>query len=251
MLAASGEFAAAIDGLIEADLVATSPGAADWVGRRLEQTTQAYVAALMAEGRNDLIDDLYERLTFTMPEKAIYFLKLAMHRIDSGFPERALPVLSQIENHQEYGAQARDLMADIAAEPLLAGRFSLPLDKKGDQYLVQARIDEQDEVTLLIDTGASMTVLTPQVLSALGYRLDGDRANFSTANGPVSAPLVQVRRIALGEVAVEPVTVGALALGGPERGFDGLLGMNFLRRFEFSLDQQSQQLHLRARVLAE
>jgi hypothetical protein len=51
----------------------------------------------------------------------------------------------------------------------------------------------------------------------------------------------------VGKQLVSPITVGAITLLRCARSFDGLLGMNFLQKFEFSLDQQRSVLELHFR----
>jgi len=52
-----------------------------------------------------------------------------------------------------------------------------------------------------------------------------------------------LQRLSLGGAAINQLAVGALALDMPE-GINGLLGMNFLRHFDFRIDQESRVLHL-------
>tara|TARA_B100000809_G_scaffold110146_1_gene108681 strand:+ start:1286 stop:1531 length:246 start_codon:yes stop_codon:yes gene_type:complete len=54
-------------------------------------------------------------------------------------------------------------------------------------------------------------------------------------------------RLTVGEQVVSPITVGAISLSRRTASFDGLLGMNFLQKFEFSLDQQRSVLELHFR----
>ena len=104
-------------------------------------------------------------------------------------------------------------------------------------------IDDTRMIRLLVDTGASMTTVSPGILRALGYRVNGKEAVFNTANGQVRASVVTLESLSLGAGRVVSLDVGALALSGTP--VDGLLGMNFLREFEFSLDQVDSKLILR------
>ena len=54
-------------------------------------------------------------------------------------------------------------------------------------------------------------------------------------------------RLTVGEQVVSPITVGAISLSRRTASFDGLLGMNFLQKFEFSLGQQRSLLELHFR----
>ena len=154
-------------------------------------------------------------------------------------------MLAQIENQGDLGAEARKLMRQVEASEAItaSGSESLPLAAHGSQFVVNASIDGGPAVPLLIDTGAAMTVIDAGLLRRLGYSLDGKRAWFATAGGAVSAPVISLHRFALGHAAIDELSVGALTmdLGGQVQ---GLLGMNFLRHFNFHIDQQSHVLHL-------
>ncbi len=243
----SGNHAAAIDLLMLADLSAVSAQEIEEATYLLGEAVNRRVAQLGKAQRMAEVDVLYESLTLAMPEQAEFYLRLAEHRIDMDNKQGALPVLAQIENHHQWGARARELIAMITApEPgtLLA---SVPLARSGNQFIVTASLDGQHEIRLLIDTGASMTIVAPQVLEDLGYVLGGQIGRFSTANGEVDAPLIGIQSLAVGDQVVSPVTVGAIALSGRGEPVDGLLGMNFLQKFKFSLDQQRSVLELHQR----
>ena len=107
-----------------------------------------------------------------------------------------------------------------------------------------ASLDSQSEVRLLIDTRASVTIVAPAILESMGYVLGSRVGKFATANGEVEAPLVGTQSLTLGGQVVSPITVGAISLSRRTALFDRLLGMNFLQKFEFSLDQQRSVLEL-------
>ncbi|MBL6690992.1 MAG: clan AA aspartic protease [Pseudomonadales bacterium] len=235
------DYAAAMEVLMEADIVAGTAAEQQAGAHLLREAVNARVAELRRLGLLDEIDHLYESLTFSMPERAEYYILLAEHRIEMQNGELALPVLAQVENHHQLGAQARELICQINAPDEASPLANIPLIRVGDQFLVEAVIDNEATTRLLLDTGASMTVITPGVLLDLGYSLDGPRAAFNTAGGLVRAPVVEISSMALEGVAVYPMTVGALELEGRVA---GLLGMDFLRRFEFKIDQDQDFLVL-------
>ena len=90
--------------------------------------------------------------------------------------------------------------------------------------------------TLLVDTGATYTILSREVL--LSLRLDPSaaitRRPLMTANGLLVLPEVEVDELyTLGQrVTPFPVLAHTIPLGSQ---VDGVLGMNFLRRFELEL----------------
>jgi clan AA aspartic protease (TIGR02281 family) len=100
---------------------------------------------------------------------------------------------------------------------------------------------------LLIDTGASLTIFTPEVLEQHGirYHETGRSDIFNTANGPVRAPVYKLDYLSVGGWQVHHLEIGVLDLGSGA-GVDGLLGMNFLSHFQFFIDQNESLLRLSA-----
>ena len=243
----AGNHAEAIDLLMLADLSASSAQEVEEVVYLLDKAMSLRVSQLRQAQRVAEIDALYESVTLAMPERAEFYLRLAEHRMEMGNDQGALAVLAQIENHHQWGVRARGLISMITdVEPGVA-LVNVPLSRSGNQFIVTASLDGQREIRLLIDTGASVTIVAPSILESLGYVLDGQTARFSTANGEVDAPLVGIQSLSVGGQLVSPITVGAISLSQGSVPFDGLLGMNFLQEFEFSLDQERSLLELNYR----
>jgi clan AA aspartic protease (TIGR02281 family) len=100
------------------------------------------------------------------------------------------------------------------------------------------------QTTLVLDTGASTTLITSEVASKLNLKLgDAAKMNFQVADGRV----VQAWHMTIEKVTVGPrskteldVVVIASGSGFP---FDGLLGMDFLRSFKHSIDVGNQVIN--------
>jgi clan AA aspartic protease (TIGR02281 family) len=90
------------------------------------------------------------------------------------------------------------------------------------------------EGNFLVDTGASFVSLSPEF--AKRAKLNAENAElkqFLTANGAVNAPVVTIISVRLGRLTA--TTVPAVVMPRPVGpGYDGLLGMSFLARFEMS-----------------
>jgi|DEB0MinimDraft_6_1074348.scaffolds.fasta_scaffold27641_2 clan AA aspartic protease (TIGR02281 family) len=240
-LIAERNFSRAIERLVDLDLLATTPAELAQVSALLEEAVKLRVVQLQSRERLGDIDALYENLTYAMPERAEYFLLLAEHRIRMGARDAALPVLAQIENHAQLGSRARELMAQLTAEsaPVLA---EIEMTRRGGQFVIDVAVDGRRNAALLLDTGASMTVLKPAFLASLGYEPGDRRARFSTAGGVVRAPVVNVKSLAVAGIQVDALDIGVLSLAGDD--VDGLLGMDYLSRFEFDIDQENSVLRL-------
>ncbi len=250
MLRTTGDYARAMEWIKLADLHAVDPDQHEAVGDSLRRATQAFAMELIANKQFDAVDELYEGITFAMPERADYFLKLGSLRIQVGRYDEALAPLSQIQNRSDVlGNQARDLIAQLDRNDVsAAAQFEeFPLGRSGNQFMVQAQIDRRHAISLLVDTGAAMTVIDRPVVEAMGYGLNGRPTElFATANGVVDAPVVTLAEFAVGGSAMTYMAIGALPLDLPN-GVDGLLGMNFLRHYEFRIDQDRSVLQLKAR----
>ena len=123
---------------------------------------------------------------------------------------------------------------------------AISLEQLGDQYLVSALLSN-NKVKLLIDTGASTTAVSEEYFESLGSRVKRSfigKFKVSTANGTVLAPVYRFAHLRIDHARVEDITVVVLNMGSL-RSADGLLGMDFLREFDFRIDQKNAKLYLK------
>jgi len=251
--AGRGDFAAAIDALYEARGYAWQPETLDDLTRRIRSLVANRARALQATGDHTGLLALYQHLTQLEPGHARYFLDLAAAQLaldDSAAARRSLQLVAQ---DPDVGAQARARLqqlsqarlpaSDADASAAVAAVTGVPLHRRGNHFLVDARLNDGASVRLLIDTGASVTILTPRALAGSGHRDTGRSAVFSTANGRVRAPVYTLDALSVGGWQVSRIDIGVLELeDSPD--IDGLLGMNFLRHFQFFIDQNEALLRL-------
>ncbi len=95
---------------------------------------------------------------------------------------------------------------------------------------------------LVVDTGASITVL-PLSLASAGTPT-GRRVRIQTASGEIEADLVRFPELKIGTITVRHILAASLDLPGALAG-KGLLGMNVLRRLNLELDAARGVLVLR------
>lgn len=100
----------------------------------------------------------------------------------------------------------------------------------GFRFIQQAR--------LALDTGASLVTLSRQVLEAIGYdlRTINNLESFGNASQIHTVPKVILTSFAIGPA--RQMNIEALCYSLPaEYGIDGVIGLNYLRRFKrVSLD---------------
>jgi clan AA aspartic protease (TIGR02281 family) len=102
-------------------------------------------------------------------------------------------------------------------------------------------------VALLIDTGASVTAISKQYFDNLSNRYKVNyigRFSIGTAGGSIMASMYQFRELTINHVTVQDLPVVILPMQGIENA-DGLLGMNFLREFDFKIDQRQSVMFIK------
>jgi predicted aspartyl protease len=118
----------------------------------------------------------------------------------------------------------------------------------GGSTFVSVEVNTRDEAALfLLDTGSSLTVLTPLYAQRLGIAVpfDAKRRQLTGIGGhKVSVPLVTVAHVRVGGAVVENLTVGVYNAIPDVPMVDGILGLDFLRRFKFTVDTAGKVLRL-------
>ncbi|SEL60027.1 aspartyl protease family protein [Bosea lupini] len=118
--------------------------------------------------------------------------------------------------------------ASSPAMPATAERvLTVNADYRG-HYLVHPSIDNY-RVRMMVDTGASLIVLTDGDARALGIRPDRSAYSVSlgTANGVVRGAKTMLREVRLGDISVRDVEAVVMPAGALSI---SLLGTSFLRR---------------------
>lgn len=148
------------------------------------------------------------------------------------------------------------LIASMARESLSRLQDNAPLsqvvvtllEQPDSSLAVPTLIEGKVMATLLIDTGSSYTVITPRLAKKLGVVVtpETQRVSLLTANGPITAPLVTLKNISIGQVNVPDVSVVIQDLGdGDDILLSGLLGMNFFQGMDITLKENQLILGLR------
>lgn len=93
------------------------------------------------------------------------------------------------------------------------------------------------DLQLILDTGATTTMLSEDVIRYLGYdpELESITIEFTTTGGPVTRPIITLNRLsALGQHRLG-VDVIVHSIPGDTK-VDGLLGLDFLRGHALSIN---------------
>lgn len=231
------------------------PGDQPGVKQALQQLTARTDERLSEERRWIELLGYYEYLVaidFTTPQ---FELSRALLYRRLGEQARGRELLASLRadadgGDPQWAATIEQHLAEPGTEIAPGADLSdaIPLERRGDGYIVQVTLNDQATLKLLVDTGASMTALTResfrrlqrQHFSLLGTRL------FNTANGYTRGDIYRASALTLGEERLEGTTVAVLDLRTMDD-IDGLLGMNVLRQFHFEIDQSAGAMQIRRR----
>ncbi|MGH7827741.1 MAG: retroviral-like aspartic protease family protein [Candidatus Binatia bacterium] len=134
--------------------------------------------------------------------------------------------------------------APSAADP--SDAIKVPVQMTGASVIVPVTLNRRLKAFLALDTGATTTMISHRVAKRLGLRTDGPRVVATTVTGHVSIPLARLGSIKVGDAEVYNLSVTVHDLS-PATRVDGLLGLDFLKRFHVSIDSRNQLLILAPR----
>lgn len=121
----------------------------------------------------------------------------------------------------------------------------IPLERRDGGFVVAARLEGRTQVRLVVDTGASVTLLSPRVAQALALEVQSTPpVLLRTANGTVEAGWARLREIEVGGRRAGPLRV---VIHEALPGLDGLLGMDFLGQYRMELRAEVPALILAPR----
>jgi clan AA aspartic protease (TIGR02281 family) len=249
------DYQAAIEQLYKARGDAFRPEMLTRITRRIRLVVNAQAEQFRKSEDTGALLDLFQNLTQQEPDYAAYFVELAIAQLaldereaarrslelvmyDAGVGEQAQAMLLTLQ-------QAATVMPDPNSSAVATEVAGIPLTRRGQHFLVDVHPGDDGRLRLLIDTGASMTIVTPAALQQQGvaYRDTGRTRVFNTANGPVRASIYVIDTLSVGDWYIRDLEIGVLELGG-QADMDGLLGMNFLSHFRFFIDQNESLLRL-------
>jgi clan AA aspartic protease (TIGR02281 family) len=249
------DFNAAIDQFYEVRGYAYRPVMLQRINNRIRSTVAELTSSLKGNNDQNALLVLYQHLTQQEPDHAPWFIGLAAAQLALDDKEAARRSLLLVSHDPDVGAQAQAMLSELTialtemhdTDPQVSATeiVGIPLHRSGNHFIVDASPARNRKIRLLIDTGASLTMLTPDVFEQrdIQYKDIGRTGVFNTANGLVRAPIYVLDSLTVGDWQVNQLEVGVLASHGGTN-IDGLLGMNFLRHFQFFIDQNEDMLRL-------
>lgn len=126
--------------------------------------------------------------------------------------------------------------------------FSVPLERLGSLWVVTVQVNGTRSAKLILDTGASHTMLSYAVARDLVLWAQGPTTSMTmqTAGGTVQANVVPIDSISLGGAEVRNTVATIYDLPEVPAGIEGLLGLDVLGHFTVTLDVAKHRLLLGA-----
>lgn len=197
---------------------------------QLNQAEAAYAESVLAIRKD--YDAVRDRLERSINERKS---QIAFQVLHHNFDTPASPTADQIlaPLHQRIVK----IEADIFNE-------TIPLNEEGGGLMVDVVIDRKT-VPMVIDSGATHITLPSRTAVELGVEVGADStpARVRLATGDeIMAHLVTLPRVRVGQF--EAADVDAIVLDAAATQAKPLLGLSFLSRFRFEIDQSSKSLKM-------
>ena len=123
----------------------------------------------------------------------------------------------------------------------LEKQMETPIIVRGHQVLVPIEVgfgSESADVMMLLDTGASATIFHREALTALNIDDSAGRLSYGTGIGGIKVKTrrIKFRYIKVGPYKADRASAYIINNRGANPGYDGLLGMDFLKYVPYEID---------------
>lgn len=243
--ASRGRYARALENALDAKIYDRDNTLAETADQVIDQTTETWRRRLTAKKQWRKLGELYHLLIEKNGDRPEYYYALAGAQYRSGRYDEGLGNLNRILHDPEWGGKARKLSQLVEQLAQLGEGAPIEMTRRHNNFLVKVSVNDRT-ADLVLDTGASISILRQEFAKAIGLSTeDGEQARFNAVGSQVDVTIVPTRSFSVGDITFNDMPVGIAEM--PETfAADGLLGMDFLGNFEFSIDQDNEVLNLKA-----
>ncbi|MGE5308195.1 MAG: TIGR02281 family clan AA aspartic protease [Deltaproteobacteria bacterium] len=199
-----------------------------------------------------------ESVTLEIDIGTVKFSRREIEKVErSTSPSEAALLRDQWERDRKQEADQRRVQIKIEQnkrreqEEFGPKSEKVAVDDQTGHIIVNALLNGKVSCKLIVDTGASMVVLSRKIgdkLEEAGVKpRDGKikQVDLTLGDGrKVKADFVVLDNVMVQSSSAESIEAAILPDEGTTPGYDGVLGMSFLSRFEFSFNQKEGRLTL-------
>jgi len=157
----------------------------------------------------------------------------------NGKKESSQSIVTEVEIAQGVDDSIFEMPAETELARLKAGVIEVPFEYRDNEIFVKAKINDDREVEMIFDTGATQTVIDEKKANLFGEVKESD-LRMTTGSGSVQANYLKLHSLSLGELVLKDVTVAISPLSGFDQIYGkkpvGLLGANIMHRFRVTID---------------
>lgn len=159
--------------------------------------------------------------------------------------EQAKKVESFFRSLPIEAAATSVVIPSVSSAAAPRGAIIVPVRPMGRSTIVSVIFNQSITGNLILDTGATNTVVSRRLAGLLSLHPVGNAA-IQTVGGMIGATVARVQSLKVGDAEVTDLPVVIHDFSRDPR-FEGLLGMDFLGRYTIGLDMQKQVLVLSPR----
>lgn len=124
------------------------------------------------------------------------------------------------------------------------------ISKRRPLLIVQGWVNGTGPFDFVVDTGASLTILSPRVARDAGVNSSGSNAKAVGAGGHLEVSYAEVDSLKIGSMKVAKLRVAIMDLKGIDQAIKlrlgGIIGYNLLKQYRVTIDYPNKRLFLDA-----
>lgn len=129
--------------------------------------------------------------------------------------------------------------------PAEEAKSVVPFRNMGRHVVVPALLNGRVSAAMMLDTGAGISVISPDLARALALPVEGARSvALKTLARDLSAPVVTLEALKVGDIRRQALSVAVADLRVVDKTLGGILGMDFLEGVEIRIDQTRKEVVL-------
>jgi predicted aspartyl protease len=149
------------------------------------------------------------------------------------------------QNSTDWDSRWQELIINSEPEPAAQQAQTTSVQIINNQVIVPVQIKlkrKKVQLNLLLDTGASITVLHGHSINKLKLSKTKSRRAKIADGSTVDIKVVKMTELSVGPIRIQNTPVAIIDNKGRRQQFDGLLGLDTLRHHPFNIDHQNQRI---------